>query len=91
MAISTEKLQEYVDGFYKPNLDAISANELYKWDALLNFRRIHFLEPCGFHGRLPQVSSQRLLRQLFRSQPQQFFRQLLRSQPQQLFGQLLRP
>ena len=44
MAISTEKLQEYVDGFYKPNLDAISANELYKWDALQNFRRIRFLD-----------------------------------------------
>ena len=44
MSISAEKLRGYIDGFYKPNFEAISDNEIYKWDALQNFRRIHFLD-----------------------------------------------
>ena len=55
MAINRKKLQEYLDTFYKPNFEVITDNEIYKWDAMLNFRSIHFLD--GWYDEAEQFYS----------------------------------
>ena len=44
MSIDYEKTGRYLDCFYKPNFEAISEDEIYKWDALQSFKSIRFLD-----------------------------------------------
>lgn len=44
MPIDNQSLQHYLDCFYKPNYEAISEEEIYKWSAMQRFKSIRFLD-----------------------------------------------
>ena len=43
MSIDVKKLEDYLDNFYKPNLQAILSDESYKWRVMHNFKSVDFL------------------------------------------------